>query len=302
MPSFALDTLNIYVLLTLASWSIWGILDKKALDNAKYTDVVLRYSMWCVVSIPLIYLLLNFTQPNWHIHPSTWFWTSLGAVFSTVAIMCYMASMTKTEASYVLGITSAYPLILQFLAVPLLGEKLVVDRLLGAACIAAGVGAIGASPGGDAPFPTGKERWQLIALIVVCVITWGVWGIFDKKAIETATPLEAYFAERVWEIATLFVVFGWCRWRKIPIDLKNKPAWTYTFLNWAALAVGRYAYFGALLLASASYVITITGCYPLLMYFFAIVFLKEKFNKLRFVGIGLVVIGGILVQITRDVQ
>jgi drug/metabolite transporter (DMT)-like permease len=51
-------------------------------------------------------------------------------------------------------------------------------------------------------------------------------------------------------------------------------------------------------MASASYVITITGCYPLLMYIFAMWLLKERFNKMRFAGILLVVVGGALVQMT----
>lgn len=242
MPTFQLDALNTYVLITLGSWSIWGILDKKALDNSAYTDVVLRFAIWCIFSIPFVYLLLNHFEPGWDIQPATWFWTSLGAIFSTVAVVTYMAAMAKTEASYVLGITAAYPLILQVLAAPLLGETILADRMLGAACITAGVGAIGASPNKQAPLPEGKERWKLIALIVVTTLSWGIWGIFDKKALATASPLEAYFAERIWEIGALVVLIAYFRWRKIPIDLSNKTAWLYTFLNWFALAIGRWTY------------------------------------------------------------
>lgn len=302
MNYLALDTLNVYVLVTLACWSIWGIFDKKALESATFTDIVLRMSILCIVSIPAVYLALTVAEPHFNIVPATWLWTFFGALFSTLAVMTYLAALSKTEASFVLGITAAYPLILQFLAVPFLGEKLVTDRLIGAACIAAGVGAIGASPNAQAPLPTGRARWELIGLIAATTISWGIWGVFDKKALDTATPLQAYFAERLWEILVLVVLFLFFRWRKIPIKLKERKAWLFTTLSWLALSVGRWAYLSALLLASASYVITITGCYPLLMYFFAMIFLREKFNRTRFFGIGLVVLGGILVQITRDIS
>lgn len=302
MPNLGIDALNMYIVVSLACWGIWGIFDKKALENASYTDVILRYSAICVVSIPLVFVVLNTAEPGWHIHPATWGWTCLGALFSTVAVMTYMAALSKTEASFVLGITAAYPMLLQFLAVPMLGEKLVVDRLLGAACIAAGVSAIGFSPTKSAPLPEGKERYKLFALMAVTTLTWGIWGIFDKKALDTATPLEAYFCERVWEIGVLVAVYLWCLCRKIPISWTEKKSWMYIFMSWLALALGRWTYLSALLISSASYVITITGCYPLLMYFFAIAFLREKFNRMRFFGIILVVLGGVLVQVTRDVK
>lgn len=52
-------------------------------------------------------------------------------------------------------------------------------------------------------------------------------------------------------------------------------------------------------LASLSYVSVITGCYPLFMYLFAIIFLKERVNERRITGMGLVVIGGLMVQFTQ---
>ncbi len=51
--------------------------------------------------------------------------------------------------------------------------------------------------------------------------------------------------------------------------------------------------------SEASYVIAITGCYPMLMYLLALVWLKERFSQARFAGISLVVLGGILVQLSK---
>jgi drug/metabolite transporter (DMT)-like permease len=56
----------------------------------------------------------------------------------------------------------------------------------------------------------------------------------------------------------------------------------------------------AMTMATASYVIVITGCYPLFMYLFAMLFLKEKLDKLRVLGVLLVVLGGLMVQTTQS--
>jgi drug/metabolite transporter (DMT)-like permease len=53
-------------------------------------------------------------------------------------------------------------------------------------------------------------------------------------------------------------------------------------------------------LTTASYVIVITGCYPLIMYIFALMFLKEKLNLIRLAGVILVVAGGGIVQLTQS--
>jgi len=60
------------------------------------------------------------------------------------------------------------------------------------------------------------------------------------------------------------------------------------------------SYLFAMTMASVSYVIVITGCYPLFMYLFAVIFLKERLSKMRIGGMALVIIGGLLVQNTQS--
>lgn len=56
----------------------------------------------------------------------------------------------------------------------------------------------------------------------------------------------------------------------------------------------------SLSMSAASYVIAITSCYPLFMYFVALMFLNERFSRLRFVGIFLIVLGAVAVQLSRE--
>ncbi len=143
------------------------------------------------------------------------------------------------------------------------------------------------------------SKFVVPVCVVVATLTWGIKGLFDKIAVGMAPPLVVYFVELVLNLSTLI---PFCLYfliaRKRP-QLQAPQAWLFTGLSTLTLAIGGWSYLAALGMASASYVITITGCYPLLMYGFTLIFLKERFNATRLLGIALIVIGGICVQLTQ---
>ena len=350
------------ILVTLFCWGLWGISDKKALSFVGQEDVILRLYVISFIFIPISYFALNHFQPGWVLSPEVMLWSGLASASYMIAMLAYMAAMSETEASYVLGITAAYPLIFQIVATIFLGEELLPQRMAGALVIAFGLffiggSAEGASPpvkslaksvGADKSNPTSDDPTSLgtdtaadanadanaamqtpiapaipapgtdtaaapkesqrakssvnrktIICLIIATMTWGVYGIFDKKAVNVATPLVIYFAKTLWDIGSFFIVWPIMLRRK-KIDWTQKQAWGYAAISEFALAIGAFTYLVALARTTASYVITITGCYPLLMYLFALLLLKEKFNKMRFAGIILVVIGGIIVQLTES--
>lgn len=135
--------------------------------------------------------------------------------------------------------------------------------------------------------------------VAVATITWGVKGLFDKVAVGMAPPLVVYYVELIANLMTLIPFITYYAMTKKMPQLQARQAWKYTALSTILLAIGGWSYLAALGIASASYVITITGCYPLLMYGFTILFLNEKFNKTRLIGISLIVLGGICVQLNQ---
>ncbi len=143
------------------------------------------------------------------------------------------------------------------------------------------------------------SRMVVPVCVVMATLTWGIKGLFDKIAVGMAPPLVVYFVELVLNLTTLIPFCLYFLISKKRPQLKARQAWVFTGLSTLCLAIGGWSYLAALGMASASYVITITGCYPLLMYGFTLVFLKERFNATRLVGIALIVIGGICVQLTQ---
>lgn len=288
--------LNILIAITLACWGVWGILDKKALNTSTHVGVLCRLYSLAIVQVPLLYAYLVFAQPHFGISSGAWYWTGIAAVFQLFSLASYMVAMTITDASLVLGATAAYPVVTQFLAVAFLGETLDPLRTLGSVGITAGVIAIGMSHEASAKKLTAREKTALTVAVLFAMFGWGIWGIFDKKAIGFGTPAEVWLAETGWECVLMVVCVTVACLLKYPIELKDKTAWWFTFLSAIALSVGRMTFLYALKSAPASYVIAITGCYPLLMYLLALWLLKERFSKVRLAGIMLIVSGGTAVQ------
>src|SRR5579871_5619438 len=100
--------LNIFIGLTILSWGIWGIFDKKALEQAAQKDVLLTLYLTRLINIPIALAILFRFYPGWHITWELMLWVFLAASSVLIATISYTLAMSKCEASYVLGITAGY--------------------------------------------------------------------------------------------------------------------------------------------------------------------------------------------------
>jgi drug/metabolite transporter (DMT)-like permease len=299
--------LNLLVTLCLACWSTWGIFDKKALEAAKHLDVLLFQHIIYLIEIPITFAIVLYLYHTCSIISEVWLWTGLAAGVSSTSMLFYLVAMSKAEASYVLGITASYPIFVQFFAWLFLHESLVAERLLGSVCVFIGVALIGLSKQAHREDLKDKTRAQrrrhklfVLLLCALATIFWGLSGLFDKKAVMVGLPFKVYFARCIWDALICLVMCLSYLAIKHKVQFNSVKAWKYSFLSAACLSVGSISYLFAMRLTSLSYVCVITGCYPLFMYLFAIIFLKERVNERRITGMGLVVIGGLMVQITQS--
>jgi uncharacterized membrane protein len=139
-----------------------------------------------------------------------------------------------------------------------------------------------------------------LAGISLAIIGWALRGIFDKVSLGSAGAFEVNLGKLVCDTVIGAGLLGWIKWRKTGIDFSKARLWGFAFGSALCLAGGSAAYYIALSKVSASYVVSITGCYPLIMYVLAISVLKERFNLSRVVGICLITIGGIVTQTTQN--
>lgn len=289
--------LNVAVIATLICWGAWGITDKLALDAAPPLMVMFCLNLFALPALVLSLGALYVLEPGQWINQPVLFWTGVAGVAYFIAMILYLVAMGMTDASFVLGITSGYPIILQFISTFFLKEPLVPVRLLGSALVLAGILAISWSA------RTGAEKLRLspllILLIVVTTLLWGIWGIFDKIALEAGSPLMAFAGKCLWDVLCLLALWVYLlRARKFEVP-RTAGLWVPVSISAVCLYLGAFAYLVGLQLATASYIVSITGCYPLVMYLLALVILKERFNALRLLGILLITMGGIVTHTTQ---
>lgn len=300
MPSDA--PLNICILVCLLCWGAWGIFDKMALKHAPSTLVMLGLFSFAVPCAAVTVYFLNSQQPGWSLSPEIFGWTFLGFFCYGAAMICYLKALSISEASYVLGATASYPVLLQFLSMVFLKEPLVAARLAGSLLVALGVAAIGASKS-EAKEPavalSAEKKKLLISFVIAATVLWGVWGIFDKKAVTAGGALTAFLAHCIWEMIFIPPLCVYV-FRKYKTYLNSGwKLWGPVTGSALCINIGSFSYMTALALATASYVIVITGCYPMIMYLLAVVVLKERFNVIRLIGILLVTAGGIIAHGTE---
>lgn len=306
--------LNLLIAVCLLCWSTWGLFDKKALEWAGHLDVLLFQHIYYVLEVPVAWMILNqVCKSGWQVYPEVWLWSGLGSLVSSAGMLFYLIAMGRAEASFVLGITAAYPLLVQFLAHFFLHENLVSERMMGSILVGIGVALVGSShkhqtdihPDDNHEVVQAKlsaHKKQHVLILTMCLLAtlcWALTGLFDKKSVNLDSPLKVYFARCVWDALFLLVMLVIYRAANYKVAWKQARVWKFAGLSSLCLSLGTLSYMFALPMCTASYLIVITGCYPLLMYLFAVIFLKERLSKMRLFGVGLVVGGGFMVQATQ---
>jgi len=243
----------------------------------------------------LIYL--KCVNPLWMPPQGVMLYTLGTSLAVLIAMGFYLKAMSVSEASLVLGATSAYTLFTQFGSWLVLKEPLVSERIWGSILITVGVVLISGSA--KFSFKADKSTVILIAYMLIASILWGGVGVAEKKALTFASPMELFWGKACWESLFAIAFFVYFKVKNKPSFVLDRQAFPWILGSTFCLQAGSIAYLLALSLATASYVVTICGCYPLLMYLLAVLILKESFNIQRLSGIALVTIGGILTQYTQ---
>lgn len=288
-----------WIALTLMAWGVAGIFDKKAVESAAPKQVFVTFHLFLGVVALALFILLPWIYPDWHVSSGVIFWEGLNAVAALAAFLAYYYAMSMTQASWVLGITAGYPIIGQLLSTPLTGEPFKVSALGAAALVSIGVALIGWSGGEEQKTLEKKEKLTLVFCVALSTMLWGLLGIFEKRSLEFGRPFETYFAQACWKTVLIVLVIAFLGKKGYKTAFRTPGAWKFSWLSAAGVTAGNIAYLLALTQSTAGYVITMTAGYPLVMYVFALTFLKEKLNVVRAIGILLIVLGAVVMDLVR---
>ncbi|MDD5656060.1 MAG: EamA family transporter [Elusimicrobia bacterium] len=133
---------GVFVLLTVLLWGAAGLLDKLVLRWLGPNETfVVRMGVNALLSLAVF---------AWGVLPARAAVAQAGKLpvlvisasltLTLAAVFCYIKALASAEASRVVPLTSAFPLVTVLLAVLFLGEALTPAKLLGTLLICAGVG------------------------------------------------------------------------------------------------------------------------------------------------------------------
>jgi len=136
------------------------------------------------------------------------------------------------------------------------------------------------------------ETWVAFALL--CLISWGAWGVVLKFAYASSNWLQVYFVSSLASFTLALAVFGASK-GSLSIDKGFYLAALAGLLGGAG-----YVFFvKALEGGKASVVIPLTALYPAVTVAMAAVFLKEKPSPYQAVGIVLAIVASVLLSISK---
>jgi uncharacterized membrane protein len=129
----------ILIVVATLAWGLWGIFDKRALMGASPLVVLLVSAVLQGLMAVVYFVVLRVTETPLEISRESLLWTALSVVATTSATAAYLYALSQHEASYVLGVTAGYPVVMAIGAAVLLGEQITPLRGLGIALVSIGV-------------------------------------------------------------------------------------------------------------------------------------------------------------------
>lgn len=290
---------HLWVAVTLLSWGVAGVFDKKAVENGTSRAAFLAFHLFNVPLTMVLLLVLPLIMGPMQLNARLVIWEGLDAVCAMAALLFYYQAMIRSEASWVLGITAGYPIVGQLLAFLVLGEPFSWLALLASATVSAGIAAIGYSGAAEYRAMDRRNRAILFACVVACTFLWAVLGVLDRVGLWYAPPMDGMLVVQLWKCLLATAAIPFLARGQVARDLLNTRLWTYSSVASALVFVGNIGFLLALMLVPTGYAIVVTACYPLIMYICAITFLRERLNLLRAVGIGITVAGLVVAELGR---
>ena len=143
------------------------------------------------------------------------------------------------------------------------------------------------------PHPSNPKRGAALAALVVAMIVWGSTFVVTKVAMQEFPPWTLAFLR--FAIASL-VLLAFIRGRGGLKKLRRSVSlWRLTFLALTGIALFNAAFNYALVYGSASQGALLYATIPAVLAVCAVLFLKERLNRGRVLGIALSVVGAALI-------
>ncbi len=206
------------------------------------------------------------------------------AFLSAVGYIFFYEAVERQKISLVGVITAAFPFVTVILAVLFLNESLTISQSIAIAIIIISVSLLSYAPENQ---KTQKRTWLLFA--VLCLLTWGVWSVTAKFAIDRAGPI-TYAGVYALVGPAVFIPYWYVRSGSFHLTREDVDA----ELSVSFFCFGSLFFYAALKYGYASLVTAFSALYPFVTLIFARIMLSESLEKHHKLAVALALLGILL--------
>ncbi len=212
------------------------------------------------------------------------------ALCGTVGNMLWFIAMESGDASVVSGFTAAYPVVTVIAAVVGLGATLLPLQVISIALLVAAAVLLGWVD--EAPRESAGRAW--LAPMILAVLLWGAWGVFEKLAI-ASIGFAGNAGIYVLVSTPMMLALGWRESRtRGPADRADVRAAQPTLLLFAAAGITIFLAIG---LGPLAVVVPLTTAYPIVAILFRRYWMEEELTRAQKIAVGLALVGAALVSL-----
>jgi len=117
-------------IMTCVLWGLWGFFGKLASRSITAQNLIVISTIGWVITLPVFYLMYRkYFLVDWH--SMDFYYGLLSGVFGSIGGLFFFFALSRGEASRVVAITAAYPLVAALLAFLFLREPVTAAKALG---------------------------------------------------------------------------------------------------------------------------------------------------------------------------
>ena len=294
-----------YCVLTTVFWALSPIFLRKSLDTFDNIEI---NATRCAGFISVAAIACLVTDPallgwKYELHV-------LGYIFIMVIIgnligdLCYMVAIDNIGVGRALSTANSYPIFVALISMSVLGETPSIKLWLGTIIIIVGLAFLNLSKKESLP-PSGRVRSNKLGFLMAILpaILWGTM-LTIQKWILTTYHVEA-LTFTFWRAVSLSII-AWSFWYIRKNSEERKHIFNVGFKKWlspflagaSGLALGGITVVLALHIVPASVAAPITATNPVIAAMIARFAFNEKLSLIQWVGVIMVIIGGIEVSLS----
>lgn len=277
----------VYALLTVAFYGVGEGLSKEPTVRLGSGRMLALYALYSVPIYAGWFLLFNGTA-NLNLEG-----VGLGvgsALCGTIGNALWFMAMEKGNASVVSGFTAAYPVVTIGAAVIGLGATLLPLQEVSIVFLLVGAGLLAYQ---ENPEHRAASRAWVVPMLLA-VLFWGVWGVFEKLAIESI-GFAGNAGVYVLVSTPIFLLLAWR-------DRAKRGAWDWGAVKEAQptlvlFAIAGITIFLAIGLGPIAVVIPLTTAYPVVAVLVRRVWKQERMSRTHKLAVGLAILGAALASL-----